>query len=45
MIRAKAGNFVMISAGFLLMYGPGAIMGPFVAASMMVYANAVEFKP
>ena len=33
--RAEPGNFVMVSAGLLLMYGLGAIMGPFIASAMM----------
>lgn len=37
--RAEAGNFVMISAGLLLMYGIGAIIGPFIASTMMALGN------
>ena len=37
--RAKAGDFVMVSAGLLLMYGIGAIIGPFIASGMMAYGN------
>jgi len=37
--RAEAGNFVMISAGLLLMYGIGAIIGPFIASAMMTLGN------
>ena len=32
---AKKGEYVMVSAGLLLMYGMGAIIGPFLAASAM----------
>lgn len=37
--RADAGSFVMVSAGLLLMYGIGAIIGPFIASAMMAYAG------
>ena len=37
--RAKDGDFVMVSAGLLLMYGIGAIIGPFIASGMMSYGN------
>jgi MFS family permease len=37
--RAEAGMFVMVSAGLLLMYGVGAIIGPFVASAMMTLGN------
>ena len=37
--RADAGNFVMVSAGLLLMYGIGAIIGPFVASTMMTFGS------
>ena len=37
--RAKAGEFVMVSAGLLFMYGIGATIGPFIASSMMSYGN------
>jgi len=33
--RAEVGDFVMVSAGLLLMYGIGAIIGPFIASMMM----------
>jgi MFS family permease len=33
--RAESGGFVMVSAGLLLMYGFGAIIGPFVASTIM----------
>jgi len=38
--RADAGSFVMVSAGLLLMYGIGAIIGPFLASAMMTYGSA-----
>jgi len=38
--RAEAGDFVMVSAGLLLMYGIGAIIGPFIASTMMSFASA-----
>ena len=37
--RAEAGNFVMVSAGLLMMYGIGAILGPFIASMMMTYGS------
>ena len=37
--RAEAGTFVMVSAGLLLMYGIGAIIGPFIASMMMTFGN------
>lgn len=37
--RAEPGSFVMVSAGLLLMYGIGAIIGPFVASTMMDIGN------
>lgn len=40
--RAEAGNFVMVSAGLLLMYGLGAIIGPFMASSMMTLGSAAD---
>jgi len=33
--RAKAGDFVMVSAGLLLMYGIGAIVGPIITSLLM----------
>ena len=33
--RTEPGSFVMVSAGLLLMYGIGAIIGPFIASTMM----------
>lgn len=33
--RTEPGSFVMVSAGLLLMYGIGAIIGPLVASAMM----------
>jgi MFS family permease len=38
--RAEAGSFVMVSAGLLLMYGIGAIIGPFIASTLMTFGNA-----
>jgi len=38
--RADAGNFVMVSAGLLLMYGIGAIIGPFIASMMMTFGSS-----
>ncbi len=37
--RADAGSFVMVSAGLLMMYGLGAIIGPFLASTMMTYGS------
>lgn len=37
--RADAGSFVMVSAGLLLMYGIGAIIGPFLASTMMTISS------
>ena len=37
--RADAGSFVMVSAGLLLMYGIGAIIGPFLASTMMTFGG------
>lgn len=37
--RAAVGNFVMVSAGLLMMYGIGAILGPFIASAMMSYGS------
>ncbi|MFC1776810.1 MFS transporter [Pseudomonadota bacterium] len=37
--RADHGRFVMVSAGLLLMYGIGAIIGPFIASTMMSAGN------
>ena len=37
--RADPGKFVMVSAGLLLMYGLGAIIGPFVASAMMTFGT------
>lgn len=37
--RADAGSFVMVSAGLLLMYGIGAIIGPFLASTMMTFGS------
>jgi len=37
--RAEAGKFVMVSAGLLLMFGIGAIIGPFIASAMMTLGN------
>jgi MFS family permease len=38
--RAEAGSFVMVSAGLLLMYGIGAIIGPFIASTLMTFGSA-----
>jgi len=38
--RAEAGSFVMVSAGLLLMYGIGAIIGPFIASALMTFGSA-----
>ena len=38
--HAKPGEYVMISSGLLLMYGIGAILGPFVASLTMQGAGA-----
>ena len=37
--RADAGSFVMVSAGLLLMYGIGAIIGPVLASAMMTIGS------
>lgn len=37
---AQAHEYVMISSGLLLMYGVGAIAGPFVASAIMTWTNA-----
>jgi MFS family permease len=37
--RAETGSFVMVSAGLLLMYGIGAIVGPVLASAMMTFAR------
>ncbi|MGA9572702.1 MAG: MFS transporter [Lysobacterales bacterium] len=38
--RAETGSFVMVSAGLLLMYGIGAIIGPFLASAMMTFGGS-----
>lgn len=38
--HAKAGEYVMISSGLLLMYGIGAIVGPFIASLAMHLAGS-----
>jgi MFS family permease len=38
--RAKPGTFVMISSGLLLMYGIGAIIGPFLSSAIMTVLGA-----
>lgn len=38
--RTESGSFVMVSAGLLLMYGLGAIVGPFLASAMMSYGGS-----
>jgi MFS family permease len=37
---AEADDYVMISSGLLLMYGIGAIVGPFVASTFMTWTDA-----
>ena len=37
---AKPDEYVMVSSGLLLMYGVGAILGPFVASAMMTLTDA-----
>ncbi len=37
--RAEAGRYVMVSAGLLMMFGVGAIIGPFIASTMMAFGN------
>lgn len=37
---AETDDYVMISSGLLLMYGIGAILGPFVASTVMTWTNA-----
>jgi MFS family permease len=37
---AHKGEYVMVSAGLLLMYGLGAIIGPFLAAAAMTLVSA-----
>lgn len=37
---AEANDYVMISSGLLLMYGIGAIAGPFIASTIMTWSNA-----
>ena len=37
---AEADDYVMISSGLLLMYGIGAIAGPFIASNIMTWGNA-----
>ncbi|MGK2924196.1 MAG: MFS transporter [Lysobacterales bacterium] len=38
--HAKAGEYVMVSSGLLLMYGIGAIIGPFLASMAMLLAGS-----
>jgi len=38
--HAKPGEYVMISSGLLLMYGIGAILGPFIASLIMQWMGA-----
>jgi MFS family permease len=38
--RADPGTFVMVSSGLLLMYGIGAIIGPFLSSSIMTMLGA-----
>jgi uncharacterized membrane protein YfcA len=37
---AQEGEYVMVSGGLLLMYGIGAIIGPFLAAAAMTWISA-----
>ena len=37
---AETDDYVMISSGLLLMYGVGAIAGPFIASTIMTWSNA-----
>lgn len=37
---AETNDYVMISSGLLLMYGIGAIAGPFIASTIMTWSNA-----
>ncbi len=37
---AEKDDYVMISSGLLLMYGVGAIAGPFIASTLMTWSNA-----
>jgi hypothetical protein len=37
---AEADDYVMISSGLLLMYGIGAVAGPFAASAIMTWTNA-----
>jgi len=42
--HAEKGEFVMVSGGLLLMYGIGAIIGPFLAASAMtLFSNSILY--
>ncbi len=38
---AEADEYVMVSSGLLLVYGSGAILGPFIASAMMTYTSSV----
>ena len=38
---AEADDYVMVSSGLLLMYGGGAIAGPFLASALMTMTNSV----
>ena len=37
---AEASEYVMVSGGLLLMYGIGAVLGPFAASAIMTFTNA-----
>ena len=37
---ADASEYVMVSSGLLLMYGIGAILGPFAASATMTFTSA-----
>jgi len=39
---AEADDYVMVSSGLLLMYGTGAIIGPFIASALMTLTSAVS---
>lgn len=39
--HASSNDYVMISSGLLLMYGIGAIFGPFLASTIMTYTSAI----
>ncbi len=37
---AEADEYVMVSSGLLLMFGSGAIIGPFIASAMITFTNS-----